>query len=195
MALKEEQRLKRIHAAAEESHAKARMPRRMEQALENAKRNPKKVQMEEFSFRPMINEPKTAANFKKMQDKFQEQLMKTKSEKRVTVPKSPNFRPTKSKPLERSYVNEGRPPTGAAGKTVGASQSVISQAAGGDKLKATLAAKSTKSKASTEGPVKQPSSTRATALLQQRRREEIEAKKAEEERKAKEEADRIARQN
>lgn len=84
MALKEEQRLKRIHAAAEESHARARMPRRMEQALENAKRNPKKVQNEEFSFQPTVNEPKTAANFKKMQDRFQEQLTKTKSEKRTT---------------------------------------------------------------------------------------------------------------
>lgn len=121
--------------------------------------------------------------------------MKTKSEKRVTVPRSPNFRPTKSKPLERTYVNEGRPPTGAGASKGGynASQSVISQAAGGDKLRATLAAKSTKSKASTDGPVKQPSSTRATALLQQRRREEIEKKKAEEEKKAKDEADRKAR--
>jgi len=35
MQLKEEERLKRIHAAAEESHARAKMPRRMQQDLEN----------------------------------------------------------------------------------------------------------------------------------------------------------------
>jgi len=67
-------------------------------------------------------------------------------------------------------------------------------AAGGDKLRATLAAKSIKSRTSTGGPpVKQPSSNRATALLQQRRREEMEANNAEKERKAKEDADRVAR--
>jgi hypothetical protein len=110
------------------------------------------------------------------------------------VPKSPNFIPTKSKPLERSYVNEGKPPTGPGGLVA---QSALAQATGGDKLKATLAAKSAKSRAgsSTGAPVKQPSSNRATALLQQKRREEMEAANAEKERKAKEDADRIARQN
>lgn len=110
------------------------------------------------------------------------------------MPKSPKFIPTKSKPLERSYVNEGKPPIGPGGF---AAQSAIAQATGGDKLKATLAAKSVKSRAgsSTGAPVKQPSSNRATALLQQRRREEMEAANAEKERKEKEDADRIERQN
>lgn len=55
----------------------------------------------------MINEPKTAAVFKRLQDAFQNKLNKTKSEATVTVPKSPNFTKPKSKPLERTYVNEG----------------------------------------------------------------------------------------
>ena len=48
-----------------------------------------------------------------MQDNFQSKLNKTKSEATVTVPKSPNFTKPKSKPLERAYVNEGKPPTAA----------------------------------------------------------------------------------
>ena len=43
MALQEEARLKRIHQKAEESYAMAKMPHRMQQALENEKRKPKKV--------------------------------------------------------------------------------------------------------------------------------------------------------
>ena len=132
----------------------------------------------------MINEPKNANQFKRMQDNFQNKLNKTKSEATVTVPKSPNFSKPKSKPLERAYVNEGKPPVGA----------VVAQATGGDKLRAALAAKSTKSMTS-QGPVKQPSSTRASALQAERRRKEIEAKKAEEERKALEDAERVKKQN
>jgi hypothetical protein len=90
-----------------------------------------------------------------MQDNFQNKLNKTKSEATVTVPRSPNFTKPKSKPLERNYVNEGKPPTAA--------NQALNQATGGDKLMAALAAKSVKSKTS-QGPVKQPSSTRASAL-------------------------------
>ena len=53
-----------------------------------------------------------------------------------------------------------------------------------------------KSRSSGTGkPVKQPSSTRAATLLQERRREELEAQKAEKERKEKEDQDRFKRQN
>ena len=62
------------------------MPRRMQQALENEKRKPPVSETSQFSFKPMINEPKTGEQFKRLQNKFQEQLNKTKSEKRVTVP-------------------------------------------------------------------------------------------------------------
>ena len=55
---------------AKESYDKAAMPRRMQQALENEKNNPKKPQPEQFSFQPMVNQPKTHAQFKRMQDKF-----------------------------------------------------------------------------------------------------------------------------
>jgi hypothetical protein len=47
--------------------------------------------------------------FKKMQDKFLEKLNKRKGEFTGTRPKSPDFTKTKSKPLERAYVNEGGP--------------------------------------------------------------------------------------
>ena len=131
----------------------------MQQALENEKRKPPVSETSQFSFKPMINEPKTGEQFKRLQNKFQEQLNKTKSEKRVTVAKPFNFKETKSKPLERAYVNEG-PPDAA---------NVISKAAGGDKLKETLMAKQSagaKSRSSGTGkPVKQPSSTRAATLL------------------------------
>jgi hypothetical protein len=45
--------------------------------------------------------------FKKMQDKFLEKLNKRKGEFVPVIPKSPNFQKTKSKPLEREYLNEG----------------------------------------------------------------------------------------
>lgn len=76
--------------------------------------------------------------------------------------------------------------------------SVFDKAAGGDKLKATLAqrsAVSAKTKSSASGPVKQPSSTRSNALLQQRRREELEQKRADEIRKKTEDEERVKRQN
>lgn len=62
------------------------MPSRMQQALEDEKRKPKARPEAEFAFKPMINEPKTGEQFKKLQNKFQAQLNKTKSEKRVTEP-------------------------------------------------------------------------------------------------------------
>jgi len=37
------------------------MPHRMQQAMENEKRKPKKIPGEEFSFRPMVNDVKTGA--------------------------------------------------------------------------------------------------------------------------------------
>lgn len=42
-----------------------------------------------------------------MQDKFLEKLNKRKGEFVPVTPKSPNFQKTKSKPLERQYLNEG----------------------------------------------------------------------------------------
>jgi len=46
------------------------MPRRMQQALENDKRNPKRAPEPEFNFQPMVGDLKTAADFKVMQDRF-----------------------------------------------------------------------------------------------------------------------------
>ena len=142
----------------------------------------------------MINEPKTAAMFKRMQDRFQSQLNKSKNEKRVTVPKSPDFQPVKSKILAREYVNEGKPPTAPGGA---ASQSVISKAAGGDKLHATLANKTMKSGTSSKkaANVKPPSSTRSDALRAQHTRDMLEKNNAEKARKEQEDQERIARQN
>lgn len=47
--------------------------------------------------------------FKTMQRKFEEQLARKKSQMAVTKPRSPNFSKSKSKPLERDYVNEAAP--------------------------------------------------------------------------------------
>ena len=59
--MQEEARLKKIHQQAEESYARAKMPHRMQQALEDEKRNPKRVNVQEFAFQPMVNEVKTGA--------------------------------------------------------------------------------------------------------------------------------------
>ena len=123
-----------------------------------------------------------------MQDKFQEKLNNLKNEKTTTIVKPFEFKASMSKPLERTYVNEGN----------AQAASIMKAATGGDKLKEKLAAKTTsvKAKSSVGGPpVKQPSSTRKDVLLQERRRQELEAKKAQEEAKAKEDAERKARQN
>ena len=137
---KELARKEKIKKMAKESYAKAKMPSRMEQAALDAKNNPKVVKQEEFSFKPHITtEPKDAATFAKLQNAFMKKLNKTKSEATVTKPVSPKFSQTKSKPLERTYVNETtKPPMSTA----------VANAAGGDKLKAALAAKSMKSSTS-----------------------------------------------
>jgi hypothetical protein len=64
---------------------------------------------------------------------------------------SPNFTKTKSRPLERDYVNEAEPMI--------------------DKFKAAMMKKVSE----TAKPVKQPSSTRSMALLQQNSRAKINA--------------------
>jgi len=47
--------------------------------------------------------------FKQMQRKFEEKLNRKKSQMAVTKPRSPNFQKTKSRPLERDYLNEAAP--------------------------------------------------------------------------------------
>ena len=98
--------------------------------------------------------------------------MRKKSQMSVTRAQSPKFTKTKTKPLERTYVNETAP--------------II------DKLGAALLKKVQKAK-TIEVPVKQPSSTRAMALAQQKRREEIESDKKKKELAEREEAKRKAR--
>lgn len=123
---------------------------------------PKDKQVQ-YSFKPKIGEMKTAEMFRSMQKSFESQLQRKKSQVSTTTPKSPKFTKTKTRPLERSYVNEAPPQP--------------------DKLKQLLAKSMTKP--STQ--VKQPSSTRAMELASQRRREEIEAKRKADEKAAKEE--------
>lgn len=72
---------------------------------------PKKVKEEQYSFKPKIGEMKTGEMFKAMQRKFEEQLMSKKSQVSTTKPVSPKFTKTKTKPLERTYVNEAAPDT------------------------------------------------------------------------------------
>lgn len=149
----------------------------MQQDADNKKQNPKEVKREEYSFKPSINEPKTGAMFKKMQDKFLEKLNKRKGEYMPVQPQSPNFTKTKSKPLQREYLNEG-----IAG----------SASAPEEKFKAALAKQMSMAKSLQS--VKPPSSTKAVELAQKRRREDMESKKAQEELIAKEEIARRERQ-
>lgn len=149
----------------------------MQQDADNKKQNPKEVKRDEYSFKPQINEPKTAAMFKKMQDKFLEKLNKRKGEYMPVQPQSPNFTKTKSKPLQREYLNEGLAGSASAPE---------------DKFKAALAKQMSMAKSLQS--VKPPSSTKAVELAQKRRREDMESKKAQEEVNAKEEMARKERQ-
>lgn len=103
--------------------------------------------------------------FKAMQDKFLEKLNKKKGELTTTQPRSPNFTKTKSKPLDRQYLNEG------AGLGMSASQPE-------DRFKTALAKQLQTGGLSSTKAVKPPSSTKAVELAQKRRRDEMEAKKA-----------------
>ena len=113
--------------------------------------------------------------------------------------------------MDRNYVNEGEP--GRQGHMA------VDAAFGGDKLKASLAAKelnktgasgmagkpppgagstmnASKSKVSSmRGPKKQPSTTKGTQMLQQHTRAQMEKDLANKEKKDKEDAERKERQN
>lgn len=62
-----------------------------------------------YPFKPKIGEAVTAEMFRSMQRKFEEKLNRKKSQMAVTKPRSPNFTKSKSRPLERDYVNETQP--------------------------------------------------------------------------------------
>jgi len=81
--------------------------------------------------------------FKTMQRKFEEKLLRKKSQMAITKPKSPDFYKTKSRPLKRDYVNETAP-----------------KIDGNKKINRCSSANGF----ATSEPVKQPSSTRAMEL-------------------------------
>lgn len=90
----------------------------------------------------------------------------------ITKPRSPPFQKTKSRPLERDYVNESAP-----------------------KITQYKTASKSTAKLVTDTFVKQPSSTRAVELSQKRTRDEIEARKKLEEKMKKDDAMRTFKQN
>lgn len=106
--------------------------------------------------------------FRAMQRNFEDQLQRKKSQTAHTIPKSPNFEKTKSRPLDRDQFNEAAPKIQQF-KALSRQKSVSDQ------------------------PVKQPSSTRSMVLLQERRREEIEADRKRENEKIKEDKERKIR--
>lgn len=98
----EQARQKRIHEAAEISHALSKMPSRMQKDQERKSQFPSKAQEEQYSFRPKIGEMKTHEMFKAMQRKFEASLLSKKSQASSTKPVSPKFTKTKTRPLERN---------------------------------------------------------------------------------------------
>lgn len=104
-----------------------------------------------------------------MQRKFEEKLLRKKSQSSRTKPKSPNFCKTKQRVLDRDYVNEAGP-----------------------KIESFKTHRNTVSAATLQ--VKQPSSTRAMEATQKKRREEIEAWKAKQEAVKREDLERKKRQ-
>lgn len=169
MQKQEQERKKRVHEQAEISYSKARMPSRMQKDLDRKKSEPKQDPTAHlYTFKPKIGEVVTGEMFKAMQRKFEEKLNRKKSQIAVTKPQSPKFTKSKSRPLERDYVNETQPKP--------------------EKFQTTKPPKIQ------EKPVKQPSSTRAMELGQEKRRKDIVAKLQKEEEKRKEDAQRIKKQ-
>lgn len=76
---------------AESSLAKSKMPSRMQKDINRKKSLPKPTLSQEYTFRPKIGEEVTAEQFKIMQRKFEEKLLRKKSQMAKTIPKSPNF--------------------------------------------------------------------------------------------------------
>lgn len=110
MQKQEQERKKRVHEQAEISYSKARMPSRMQKDLDRKKSEPKQDPTAHlYTFKPKIGEVVTGEMFKAMQRKFEEKLNRKKSQIAVTKPQSPKFTKSKSRPLERDYVNETQP--------------------------------------------------------------------------------------
>ena len=86
--------------------SKAKLPERMQMHSEKQKQLPPKRSdtLDSHSFRPKINEQVTAEQFKKAQDKFNQN--KKKAQQQVTRPRSPNFTKTSQKSLRREYLDE-----------------------------------------------------------------------------------------
>ena len=81
------------------------MQRDMDEKSQKAKKPP----VAEYSFKPKINEAKTAEMMVKLQNAFQKQLEKKKGQFTATVPEGFNFSKSKSRALDRTQFNEGGP--------------------------------------------------------------------------------------
>jgi hypothetical protein len=82
----------------------------MQKDSDRQKSQPKKDPTADlYPFKPKIGEAVTGEMFKAMQRKFEEKLNRKKSQMAVTKPQSPNFTKSKSRPIERDYVNEAQP--------------------------------------------------------------------------------------
>lgn len=158
MRQEELKRGERIRKNAEISYAKAKMPPTMQKHADRKKQEPPKKMEVEYSFRPDIGPPVTAKQLQEQAERFQRELAKKKGQKTQTKPESPKFQKRPPKTLDRPSLNEGT-------------------RTGLDKYTEQMK-KLAQSVRSMEGTVQtNPSSTKAVALSQQKRRQELQQKR------------------
>jgi len=178
--IKEEElkRGKRIRKNAEMAFAKAKMPPTMQKHADRKKSEPPKLLPEEYPFKPTIGPQVTGKMLADRAAKFQQELAKKKGQKTQTQPRSPDFVKRPSKMVEKPFINEGD-------QRGTDKQKMLMQ-----RLAATAKSSRAGGDGESAGTVKNPSSTKAAALSQMKRRAEIQKRQAEQERLAKEERDR-----
>ena len=165
----DQKRRKSVHEKAELLLAQSKMPSRMQKDMDRKKQLPPKDLAEQYTFKPKLgNTDINAEKFATMQRKFSEKLLARKSQTAITRPRSPNFQPSKHRPLSREYVNE-KPAMKKAPKTAREREEMYQE-------------------------VKQPSSTLKTEWQIQYTRQKIEKQQAEEYARKIEEAEREKRQ-
>ena len=173
-------RRERIRKNAEISYGKAKMPPTMQMYADRKKQEIPKQQEEQFSFKPQIGPPFTAAMAKAKQEKFNKELAKKKERKKQLVAQSPKFQKRPQKILEKPGVDEGQRPVGLDMATLQMKR--LAEKARKQALAGEL-----------EGSAKAPSSTGGFQKAVQQRRKELQARQAAEEKERKEREEREKR--
>ena len=179
----ERERDERINQNAKISIKKAKMPEAMQKYAEKKKKealSSNKLQPEQYSFKPDIGPPVTAAQLKAQQDKFQKELAKKKGQKTGTQQIPFNFSERPEKIIDRVKYDE-------PSKLQDHEDEVTKRMR---KL-----AETAKSHSDLASSNMNPPSTKAVSLSQLKRRSDILDKRKRQEELAKIDEERIKKQN